>query len=757
MKRTCICIAALLLVLAAPLKASQPVVFWVSDPLEPGQTALLFGDGIGADVVATGEKVPDGPVAGPPENVPAGKVNGEQLAVLQASDLCAKVVLPDKWGAGLYAIRLKNKSGESQPIFLNRTEAWWWLGGSTNAALGVTSDVAVPGEELRVFGKNFGVKTRAWLGNVALETVKAEKYTATFRVPVNLAPGDYALWVHNGFGGALGFGEPLNVKVTATLPWAMQQFNVREFGAVGDYVADDTAAFTNALARAAQGGGIVYVPRGNYKITAKLVIPARTVLRGESREASFLVVPKNQPEFDAVIGGDGDFAVEKLTIIAKAVKRMIMCPDNMGIPFWRTKTKGRNVHLTSLRLQQFYFDRHIAANDLRRLETGGPTSIELNGPDMWLRDLVIVSAGHPVMVHNAWHNRIEGCNLGTGRGGSIQWDRLEESVFENNDLHPIDLEGTYGGIQGNANRIYFAGNYWHNGFGIDREALAFDGPYYSYWIGKPGRCDGNTFTAPEPVIHYQFRRPVTDGELDGQACLVVNGKGLGQYIPIVTNKGNTITLERPWTVPLDETSVISIQAHKSKAVFFNNRTADDSGAFQLYSQGHAVIFDGNQCERTGGLFGNSWDTWSQDRGVRRYSSCYFNQWLNNRVAQGFLYDQSGHINAIIGIYAGPNDQDKPLPPSHAVQALGNIIRGNQVQQHTTLAARFSQPLKSSKKLLPPYIGRDTLFEDNQIADTAVGIQLDRYFLDTLIRNNHFRNCNTNILNQAINTVIVEQN
>jgi hypothetical protein len=84
-------LTALLLVLVAPLTASPPVVFWVSDPNEPGPTAVLFGDGLGPDTVATGEKVPDGPVTGPPENVPAPKVDGEKLDVLQASDLCAKV------------------------------------------------------------------------------------------------------------------------------------------------------------------------------------------------------------------------------------------------------------------------------------------------------------------------------------------------------------------------------------------------------------------------------------------------------------------------------------------------------------------------------------------------------------------------------------------------------------------------------------------------------------------------------------------
>ena len=90
MRTTYTLITVLLLGAVTSLHASQPVVFWVSDPIEPGQTALLFGDGIGADVVAAGERVPDEPVAGPPQNAPAGKVPGEKLEVLQASDLCAK-------------------------------------------------------------------------------------------------------------------------------------------------------------------------------------------------------------------------------------------------------------------------------------------------------------------------------------------------------------------------------------------------------------------------------------------------------------------------------------------------------------------------------------------------------------------------------------------------------------------------------------------------------------------------------------------
>lgn len=58
--------------------------------------------------------------------------------------------------------------------------------------------------------------------------------------------------------------------------------NVLDFGAVGNGVADDTAAFNAAMAANTQ----VYVPAGNYKITSTLTIPANTSLKGASREST---------------------------------------------------------------------------------------------------------------------------------------------------------------------------------------------------------------------------------------------------------------------------------------------------------------------------------------------------------------------------------------------------------------------------------------------------------------------------------------
>lgn len=47
-------------------------------------------------------------------------------------------------------------------------------------------------------------------------------------------------------------------------------FNVKDYGAIGDGVADDTAEINAAIA-AANGNGIVYYPNGTYKVTSNLV------------------------------------------------------------------------------------------------------------------------------------------------------------------------------------------------------------------------------------------------------------------------------------------------------------------------------------------------------------------------------------------------------------------------------------------------------------------------------------------------------
>lgn len=67
--------------------------------------------------------------------------------------------------------------------------------------------------------------------------------------------------------------------------------SVKDFGAVGDGVADDTAAIQAAInAVLTPGGGTLYFPDGAYKLSAKLTIPFSTGwrIRGQSRAGTLL-------------------------------------------------------------------------------------------------------------------------------------------------------------------------------------------------------------------------------------------------------------------------------------------------------------------------------------------------------------------------------------------------------------------------------------------------------------------------------------
>lgn len=107
--------------------------------------------------------------------------------------------------------------------------------------------------------------------------------------------------------GAVG-EEPVVKQPTETSEW-----NVMDFGAVADGVADNTAAFQTALdAAGAAGGGIVLAPGGRYSFNGNLVAPKDVTLRGTyayaPAHAGIRDKSAEKPEFGTVLmprGGAG--------------------------------------------------------------------------------------------------------------------------------------------------------------------------------------------------------------------------------------------------------------------------------------------------------------------------------------------------------------------------------------------------------------------------------------------------------------------
>jgi hypothetical protein len=91
--------------------------------------------------------------------------------------------------------------------------------------------------------------------------------------------GVEGMWADAG-GSSRAWIEAHNIGTAEAAAGSVRDWlNVRDFGALGDNLTDDTAAIQAALA-AAPMGGIVYLPAGAYRTSAPLTIPPAVTLQG---------------------------------------------------------------------------------------------------------------------------------------------------------------------------------------------------------------------------------------------------------------------------------------------------------------------------------------------------------------------------------------------------------------------------------------------------------------------------------------------
>src|SRR5262249_55280698 len=75
-------------------------------------------------------------------------------------------------------------------------------------------------------------------------------------------------------------------------------FNVRDDGAIGDGVADDTAKIRTTLQKAMNVGGTVLFPPGTYRVTESIEINRFVTLKGEGWGTPPPPVPPVPPHFN---------------------------------------------------------------------------------------------------------------------------------------------------------------------------------------------------------------------------------------------------------------------------------------------------------------------------------------------------------------------------------------------------------------------------------------------------------------------------
>lgn len=236
-------------------------------------------------------------------------ITGEKLIDLGWGTTSAKSVTLSFW---VYSSLTGTFGGAIQNAGLNRSYPFTFS--INTASTWEKKSITIPGDQSgswTMTGSNVGLWVRLGLGAGATLSGTAGTW----------AGADY----RTATGAVSIVGTNGATFYMAGISFSLELFlilNVRDFGAKGDAVTDDAAAFQSALNRInTRGGGTLYVPTGIYMIGSKLTIYSYTHIVGASRYGTKLRCTSTLADRmivnaarDIGSGYDRDITIKSLTI-----------------------------------------------------------------------------------------------------------------------------------------------------------------------------------------------------------------------------------------------------------------------------------------------------------------------------------------------------------------------------------------------------------------------------------------------------------
>ena len=761
-----------LILSAAIILHAAPVVFWAPDSIEPANTVLLYGGGMAqAHQVSVG-RLPDTA----PERPGAAHdvATAEPLRpAIQPSECSVKFQMPETISPGIFAVTVQSPGGASRPVILNRPELWFLQ--PVQLQPGLSENQAPPGARVQVIGKNLLLLRDLGTARAALRAAdgrwtdlavtQAERFSLRAQLPAQLAEGRYELWIHNGFGGQAGWGGPLAVEIKKPDVWPDKVFDVKRYGAKGDGVANDTAAICDALAAAGKnGGGIVFLPWGTYRLTNYFVIPERTVLRGAGRDATVLQWPVDEPKTRADFSpcaayGVARYAVEDLTMIVRKVDTLFMDMSERNIPIELKPLKpavSRDVFFRRVNFQHWltcsHPDRDVALWNVTTNAQGKTVPSQFDGDHATLVRIGAMDnfefsdclvQGGQTHFKNLRNARETGNYFASGMGYSYVelGGGAHQMICESNEIHGSSSWG-YGNIA--MKYVYSGHNRSYNFVRGEREAMTLDisalpTPVTQSniaWFGLPTRVAGQTLTLTG--IKAQ------PGEFVGLAVMILDGLGAGQYRVITANTPTEFIVDRPWDVPPTTESTVGLWSLMRHMIVYKCEGYDCSAFSQLYGSFYDFTIDTCRVERNQGL-------WGQSGWFVRF--CYNDVAFANSYHPGIgphgnnpegnlpfsfvgLTDGNLRITKFGSAQYGKklvfvNDvTSHPVPGGRGVIVKGNTLRYNQ---------RVAFP--PSAEVKPRDDGKvrfvDVVVDGNRIEHSSAGVQIGPAARNVVLANNQF--------------------
>ena len=676
----------LLAVTLAPAHGAlgTPALFWYSDPVKPGEIALLQGDQISDQCRVDFLRLGDGD-AGAAQAPPAGPggtgVSPVQIAPLQASITSVKFEIPPKLKEGIYATRLTSANGSTGWVYLNSPNIWWQQGD--------WGAEASPGGWLRVFGRclSFGDKAKLVLrapgkAPVSLKLTRQECWSLSADLPANLPAAEYEVWVHNGYSGAAGWRSAGTTRVAAHEPfWKTDRFDITAYGAIPDDERDDTVALRQALAAAAaNGGGIVYVPRGRFTLTGGLSLPKHVLLQGAGENLALLEWQDMAQPPDALIAGLDNFSVQDLSLYAINHRVGISAAD-------AAHGGGQgNLWLRHVRMRlnrSLNVPADVAAQ--RQTTAAGP-ALQVGGANLQITDCDIYGDGEGLFLDAGPNSVVARNQVYTPSGGWSYGGGAPNLIFEDNYFFGATVnEG--------GDHEYCARNRVQHEYRGYREMMVTDTGGGTY-VGKVASCSGTQVVLADK-IDWHNRHGFT----------ILSGTGTGQWRRIEKVEGQILTLDRPLDVPPDENSVVAVTSLLCQVLWVDNDTQDGADAVCLYGVAYDCVVAGNTCARSTGyeVLGFNYNG---------PAPCLYVQVLNNEITQGSGMKGPGSGDGFTWLRVRSGDTAQVPGTTFGYKGpmvRGTVVRGNVLRSNGNIAIVGSPA--------------DTVIDHNTVREAQVGISV----------------------------------
>lgn len=675
--------------------------------------------------------------------------------------------------SGCGIIWLKNDFGFSKPFVVNRPEIW-------SASL----KTANPGDRVALFGSNFRIfgKKKCVLtgGNLSSPLnlfwgTEAEllacapntgDFKCEFRLPNELANGEYEIRMHNGTGGDFGWSNPytLYIKNEKTFiehcnkkwsyepemphPFDMSKVAVQHISTeFGDGYTDATQIIQTAIDEVSlAGGGTVVLPYGIFGITETLIIKPNVVLKGAGRGATTLTVlegatikKQNFPVKYAQKKGNGtQWANDWKPLFDKRVATpLVLIYTNAGIEDMRIEDSNGAFATVMVGNIESDVSENVFFNRVDINEAARYTLVENGNYDPTYGVLTVshtenfsmfkcsIVSENPLFMLHAKHNY---AHL-IGNTFDVSPRQLTEVSINGANNCMIEQNNFLNGRRTLMCQSSFNCNwiYQNRGSGVHRCGNALEAYMAENgggaWAGKAETIlpDGITtsFNMEQHPLDFRKRLGTVGENFDDHIMLlcIISGRGLGQYRKVIKIENNRIYLDQEWDVLPDGDTVFALEYPSWHNLWINNNQEMSGGHSQFfYGAGLDNVIAGHQMLLSAGIMSQASTHIIGDELVN-YGMIAYNRFIGCETrASGKAIDfRSARYDGktIKRIYSG-----QPEFYNDTMAIWGNVIRDNVFGGSSDLYY-----VKNQLKWLPenkPYCmeieGAYNLIEGNHIFD-----------------------------------------